>query len=103
MAKTLELTWIAKLRQWRKRRFVKGKRKDFYLGTGTSKDDRRSYQLALAKWKIKEAELGAAKAEDESQQPAMDVNVILSSLWACWPPAVFRCSRIIWAKSGGRS
>lgn len=56
MAKELELTWIEKLCQWRKRRFVNGKRKDFYLGTGKGKDDRRSYQLALAKWKLKEAE-----------------------------------------------
>jgi hypothetical protein len=68
MAKALELTWVTKLRQWRKRRFVKGKRKDFYLGTGTGKDDRQSYQVALAKWKIKEAELNAAKDADTRQQ-----------------------------------
>ena len=48
MAKALELTWVAKLRQWRKRRNVGGKRKDFYLGTGSGPDDRESYRRALA-------------------------------------------------------
>lgn len=63
MAKGLELTWIASLRQWRKRRNVSGKRKDFYLGTGNGRDDWAGYQRALAKWKVIEAELDAAKAQ----------------------------------------
>jgi integrase len=67
MAKALELTWIASLSQWRKRRNVGGKRKDFYLGTGNGKDDRASYERALAKWRIKEAELNAQDAADALQ------------------------------------
>src|SRR5689334_2425234 len=63
MAKELELTWVEKLRQWRKRRNVSGKRKDFYLGTGNGRDDWAGYQRALAKWKVIEAELDAAKAQ----------------------------------------
>ena len=59
MAKGLELTWVEKLRQWRKRRNVGGKRKDFYLGTGNGPDDRESYRRALGKWKLIEAELDA--------------------------------------------
>jgi hypothetical protein len=46
---------------------VNGKRKDFYLGTGNGKDDWASYDRALAKWKIKEAELNAQEAEDALQ------------------------------------
>jgi hypothetical protein len=49
MAKALELTWVEKLRQRRKRRNVGGKRKDFYLGAGNGRDDWASYQRALAK------------------------------------------------------
>ena len=39
MTRALELTWVETLRQWRKRRNVSGKRKDFYLGTGKGRDD----------------------------------------------------------------
>lgn len=59
----LELTWVGKLRQWRKRRFIDGKRKDFYLGTGNGKGDRESYERALKKWRLKEAELDAHSAQ----------------------------------------
>jgi hypothetical protein len=68
MAKVFELTWVAKLRQWRKRRNVGGKRKDFYLGTGNGPDDRESYRRALGKWKVIEAELDALKAAETLQQ-----------------------------------
>src|SRR6476660_6171492 len=68
MAKALELTWVAKLRQWRKRRNVGGKRTDFYLGTGDGPDDRESYRRALGKWKVIEAELDALKAAETLQQ-----------------------------------
>jgi hypothetical protein len=68
MAKALELTWVAKLRQWRKRRNVGGKRKDFYLGTGNGADDRESYRRPLGKWKVIEAELDALKAAETLQQ-----------------------------------
>ena len=64
----MELTWVAKLRQWRKRRNVGGKRKDFYLGTGSGPDDRDSYRRALGKWKVIEAELDALKAAETLQQ-----------------------------------
>src|SRR5688572_5459085 len=51
MPKALELTWVASLKQWRKRRTVNGVSKTFYLGKGSSKDDRLSYAKALAKWR----------------------------------------------------
>lgn len=50
MARKQTLTWVAKLKQWRKRRKVNGKPKDFYLGTGDGPSDRPSYAKALAKW-----------------------------------------------------
>lgn len=46
MAKKLELTWIASLKQWRK--VHKGKQ--HYFGTGANKSDAESYARALAKW-----------------------------------------------------
>ena len=59
MGGKLELSWIDSLKQWRKRRFIDGKRKDFWLGTGKGKADRESYERALKKWRLKEAELNA--------------------------------------------
>lgn len=57
MGKKLQLSWIAKLKQWRKRRKVNGETKTFYLGTGKSKDDHESYLRALTKWKQIEQKL----------------------------------------------
>ncbi|MFT3785524.1 MAG: hypothetical protein QM770_05090 [Tepidisphaeraceae bacterium] len=51
MPRELELTWVATLKQWRKRKTIDGKRKDYYLGTGSGKSDRASYARALAKWR----------------------------------------------------
>ena len=48
----LELTWVASLRQWRKRH----KGKTYYLGTGKGKSDRVAYRRALAKWNVVKAE-----------------------------------------------
>jgi hypothetical protein len=45
------LTWVASLRQWRKRRNVDGRTKTFYLGTGKGKDDQESFAAALKKWR----------------------------------------------------
>lgn len=50
MPRELKLTWVEKLKQWRKRRSVNGVSKTFYLGAGASKNDRVSYARALAKW-----------------------------------------------------
>jgi len=52
------LSWIAALKQWRKR--YKGK--TYYLGTGHGKSDRAAYQRALIKWQMKKEE---ADREDE--------------------------------------
>lgn len=61
----LELSWIEKLGQWRKRKFVNGKRKDFYLCTGSGRDDLDSYRRALANWRTIEAQLDH---DDEKQR-----------------------------------
>ena len=55
----LELTWIASLKQWRKR--YKGK--THYLGTGRGKSDKVSYQQALLKWHELKAETDAGDEE----------------------------------------
>ena len=47
-----ELTWVASLRQWRKRH----KGQTYYLGTGKGKSDRAAYRRALAKWNVLNAE-----------------------------------------------
>ena len=59
----LELTWIESSRQWRKRRSIGGKRKDFWLGTGKGRADRESYERAFKKWRLIEAELDANSAQ----------------------------------------
>ena len=42
----------------------------------------------------------AAFGADQIAGPGRErVKAILSSLWACWTPAVLRFSRIIWTKS----
>jgi hypothetical protein len=68
MARELELTWVAKLRQWRKRRKVGGATKTFYLGAGTSKRDQISYAKALAKWREIEKTLELAERGDKLRQ-----------------------------------
>ena len=45
----LKLTWVASLKQWRKRRNIDGKTNTFYLGTGKGKDDNESYAAAMKK------------------------------------------------------
>jgi integrase len=68
MPRELELSWVAKLKQWRKRRKVNGKTKTFYLGAGTSKSDRLSYVRALAKWREIEETLDLAERGDKLRQ-----------------------------------
>ncbi|HWE03127.1 MAG TPA: hypothetical protein VG326_12025 [Tepidisphaeraceae bacterium] len=68
MSRKLELSWIASLKQWRKRRMVDGKTKTFYLGTGTGKADLDSYERALAKWN--EIERGINVANEENRYAA---------------------------------
>lgn len=58
----LQLTWVAKLKQWRKRRNVDGETKTFYLGSGLGKDDAESYARAMAKWLALEKTLPETKA-----------------------------------------
>jgi integrase len=53
----LELSWTAKVKQWRKRRTINGKTKTFYLGAGSGRDDAASYAKALAKWRKIESSL----------------------------------------------
>jgi hypothetical protein len=65
MQRALELTWVAKLKQWRKRRNIDGKTKTFYLGTGDGKSDRIGYVRALAKWREIEKRLDHAARGDE--------------------------------------
>ena len=48
----LELTWVASLKQWRKRH----KGQTYYLGTGKGKSDRVAYRRALARWNTLKAE-----------------------------------------------
>ena len=63
--RNLELTWVKSLKQWRKRKTIDGKRRDFYLGTGKGRDDIASYRKALARWREIEDRLAA---ESEEQQ-----------------------------------
>ncbi|MDB5320331.1 MAG: hypothetical protein JWN40_1962 [Phycisphaerales bacterium] len=65
MARALELTWVAKLKRWRKRRKVDGKSKTFYLGTGDGKHDRVGYARALAKWREIEKALDHAERGEQ--------------------------------------
>src|SRR5688572_29669527 len=56
-----DLSWIASLKQWRKRRTVEGKIKTFYLGTGNGPTDKAAYAKALAKWRDIEKDIVAAE------------------------------------------
>ncbi len=67
MAKTLKLSWVSALKQWRKRRKVDGKTKTFYLGTGNGKGDSESYRRALAKWETIEAGLDRVDVQIEAE------------------------------------
>jgi hypothetical protein len=75
-AADLRITWVASLKQWRKRRNVSGKTKTFYLGTGESKDDHESYAAAVQKWKaiLRDLKRGGAAsacpAERAAKKPA---------------------------------
>jgi integrase len=60
----LKLSWITRLKQWRKR--YKGQ--TYYLGTGLGKTDMESYRKALAKWDAKQAELKAADQKAQAEQ-----------------------------------
>lgn len=68
MPRELELSWVAKLKQWRKRRKVNGKTKTFCLGAGTSKSDRLSYVRALTKWREIEETLNLAERGGKLRQ-----------------------------------
>jgi hypothetical protein len=68
MPRELKLTWVAKLKQWRKRRTVNGKCRTYYLGSGTGKNDRVSYGRALAKWREIEKGLDLAERGTELRQ-----------------------------------
>lgn len=56
MPRKLELTWVRRLRRWKK----KYNGKQYYFAFGETKDDRAGYQKALAAWRTKKAELDAA-------------------------------------------
>lgn len=70
----LELTWVAKLRQWRKRKTINGKRRDFYLGTGKGRDDIASYRKALARWRETEDRLAAESEEQQLAEHIQDLQ-----------------------------
>jgi len=75
MSGKLELSWIGALKQWRKRRSIDGKRKDFYLGTGNGKADRESYERALTKWRVTEAQLNANGAQQKLEDAIAELQL----------------------------
>jgi len=66
----LQLTWVAKLKQWRKRH----RGETYYLGTGKGKTDVESYRKAVAKWVAKKAELDAAEQKALTDQRLQDYS-----------------------------
>jgi hypothetical protein len=75
MPRKLKLTWIAKLKQWKK--VYKGKQ--HWLGTGASKDDMQSYKLALEEFERRKVKIDAeARAADQTSPYAPWQNSLAS-------------------------